>query len=103
VIVKALGLSRSAYGVLEVADQAGGIVLGYTRRHLFIVLATALCVVGIVWLSLGIFIPTPPTKISIAGSFKGGHFESLALRYKDILARAHVEVTVFAVSALETN
>jgi TRAP transporter TAXI family solute receptor len=69
-------------------------MLGYTRKHLFIVLATALCIVGIVWLAFGIFFPAPPTKIAIAGSFKGGHFESLALRYKDLLAQAHVEVDV---------
>jgi TRAP transporter TAXI family solute receptor len=69
-------------------------MLGYTRKHLFIVLAAALCMVGIAWLAFGIFFPAPPTKIAIAGSFKGGHFESLALRYKDLLAQAHVEVDV---------
>jgi TRAP transporter TAXI family solute receptor len=69
-------------------------MLGYTRKQLFIVLAAALCMVGIAWLALGIFFPAPPTKIVIAGSFKGGHFESLALRYKDLLAPAHVEVDV---------
>lgn len=69
-------------------------MLGYTRKHLFIVLAAALCRVSIAWLAFGIFFPAPPTKIVIAGSFKGGHFESLALRYKDLLAQAHVEVDV---------
>jgi len=43
---------------------------------------------------LGIFFPAPPTKIAIAGSFKGGHFESLALRYKDLLSQAHVKVDI---------
>ena len=69
-------------------------MLGYTRKHLFIVLATALCIVGAVWLAFGIFFPTPPTKIAIAGSFKGGHFKSLAHRYKELLAQAHVQVDV---------
>ena len=45
-------------------------MLGYTRKDLFIVLATAMCIVGAVWLAFGIFFPTPPTKIAIAGSFK---------------------------------
>jgi TRAP transporter TAXI family solute receptor len=69
-------------------------MLGYTRKHLFVVLAATLCIVGIVWLALGIYFPAPPTKIVIAGSFEGGHFEALALRYKDLLAEAHVEVDV---------
>jgi TRAP-type uncharacterized transport system substrate-binding protein len=69
-------------------------MLGYTRKHLYIVLSTALCIVGTVWLAFGIFFPTPPTKIAIAGSFKGGHFESLAHRYKELLAQAHVQVDV---------
>ncbi len=69
-------------------------MLGYTRRHLFMALAVTVCVVGIVWLALAILIPAPPSKITIAGSFKGGHYQSLALRYKAILARAHVAVDV---------
>jgi TRAP transporter TAXI family solute receptor len=69
-------------------------MLGYTRKHLFIVLVTALCTVGTVWLAFGIFFPTPPTKIAIAGSFKGGHFEALAHRYKELLAQDHVQVDV---------
>jgi uncharacterized membrane protein len=55
-------------------------MLGYTRKHLLIVLAIALFVVGTVWLAFGIFFPTPLAKIAIAGSFKGGHFESPAHR-----------------------
>ncbi|MGB7102247.1 MAG: TAXI family TRAP transporter solute-binding subunit [Xanthobacteraceae bacterium] len=69
-------------------------MLGYTRRHLFMALAVTVCVVGIVWLALAILIPAPPSKITIAGSFKGGHYQSLALRYKAVLARAHVAVDV---------
>ncbi len=69
-------------------------MLGYTRRHLFAALATTACVVGMVWLALELLIPAPPTKIAIAGSFKGGHYEALALRYKEILGRAHVAVDV---------
>ncbi len=69
-------------------------MLGYTRRHLLAALAVTACIAGIVWLALAIFIPAPPSKIAIAGSFKGGHYESLALRYRAILARAHVTADV---------
>jgi TRAP-type uncharacterized transport system substrate-binding protein len=69
-------------------------MLGYTRWHLLGVLATTLCVAIAIWVALAIFFPAPPRKIAIAGSFGGGHFESLALRYKDILARAGVRVDV---------
>jgi TRAP transporter TAXI family solute receptor len=69
-------------------------MLGYTRRHLFMAVAVTACVVGIVWLALAILIPAPPSKIAIAGSFRGGHYESLVLRYKAILAKSHVGVDV---------
>ena len=78
-------------------------MFGYTRRHLFIILVVALSIVGIVWIAFGIFIPAPPTKVTIAGSFKGGHFESLAIRYKDILARAHVDVNVLTTEGSVEN
>ncbi len=69
-------------------------MLGYTRRHLFAAFVAALCLGGVTWLALEIAIPAPPTKIVIAGSFKGGHYEALGLRYKDILARSHLKVDV---------
>ena len=78
-------------------------MLGYTRQHLFMALAVTVCVVGIVWLALAILIPAPPSKIAIAGSFKGGHYQSLALRYKAILARAHVAVDVRATGGAMEN
>jgi TRAP-type uncharacterized transport system substrate-binding protein len=69
-------------------------MLGYTRGHLFMALAVTACAVGMVWLVLAILIPAPPSKIAIAGSFRGGHYESLVLRYKSILAKSHVDVDV---------
>jgi len=69
-------------------------MLGFNRWHLLKGLAAIFCIAGIVWLALSYFMPAPPSAITIAGSFKGGHYESLALRYKDILARAHVDVNV---------
>ncbi len=69
-------------------------MLGYTRWHLLATLAAISCLVAVIWAALGILLPSPPTKIAIAGSFPGGHFELLAHRYKDILARSHVKVDV---------
>ena len=62
-------------------------MLGYTPRHLLIVLTTALCIAAITWAALAHFIPSPPSQIVIAGSFKGGHYERLATRYKEIIER----------------
>ena len=69
-------------------------MLGFTRRHLFIALATILCIAGISWVALAYFFPSPPSKFAIAGSFPGGHYERLAHEYKEILARSHVTVEV---------
>jgi TRAP transporter TAXI family solute receptor len=69
-------------------------MLGLTRRHLLIVSVVTLFAVVGVWIALGVFFPAPPRQITVAGSFEGGHFESLALRYKDILAQDHVRVNV---------
>ena len=53
-------------------------MLGYPRRHLFIALATILCIASISWVALAYFFPSPPSKFVIAGSFPGGHYERLA-------------------------
>ena len=78
-------------------------MLGYTRQHLVMVLAATLSVAAIVWLALEILLPPPPTKIVIAGSFRGGHYESLAIRYKSILERAHIKVEVRATDGAAAN
>src|SRR5271167_4982088 len=78
-------------------------MLGYTREHLFVVLTATLLFVAGVWLVLEILLPPPPTKIAIAGSFRGGHYESLALRYKNIFERAHVKVDVRATDGAAAN
>jgi TRAP transporter TAXI family solute receptor len=67
------------------------------------VLAATLSVAAVVWLALEILLPPPPTKIVIAGSFRGGHYESLALRYKSILERAHIKVDVRATDGAAAN
>ena len=79
-------------------------MLGYTQRHLFIALATILCIAGISWVALAHFIPSPPSKITIAGAFPGSHYESLAARYKEIIERRfHIAVEVRATRGAPDN
>src|SRR6266851_3162823 len=67
-------------------------MLGFNRWHLFMVSAATLCSAAVAWLALAYFIPAPPSTISMAVGGKGGSYELLAARYKEILARAHVEL-----------
>src|ERR1700675_3941204 len=69
-------------------------MLGYTRRHLLVVLAAILCSAGVAWLALEIFIPAPPKKITIATGVKNQIYEAIGDRYKAILARDGVDVGV---------
>jgi TRAP-type uncharacterized transport system substrate-binding protein len=38
--------------------------------------------------------PAPPSTITLAVGFKGGSYELLAARYREILARAHVKLEI---------
>jgi TRAP-type uncharacterized transport system substrate-binding protein len=67
-------------------------MLGYTGRHLVIVLAAVLCVVGIVSLAVAYFIPAPPTTVTIATAFKGSTFVYYGEKYREIFARSHVKL-----------
>ena len=58
----------------------------------FKVLATTFCILGISWLALDYFVPSPPSIITIATSFKGSSFEYFGQRYRERLARAGVAV-----------
>ncbi len=52
------------------------------------------CLIAVVWLALWYFIPAPPTTITIAAGLKGGAYEHIANRYRDILARHHVTLNL---------
>jgi TRAP-type uncharacterized transport system substrate-binding protein len=69
-------------------------MLGHPRWYLFMALVLAIVLSSAIWIAIGILIPAPPTQITIAGSFSGGHFEALALRYQEILARNGLKVNV---------
>jgi TRAP-type uncharacterized transport system substrate-binding protein len=55
-------------------------------------LAAFLCILGVVSLALIYFFPAPPSTIAMAVGFKGGSYGLIAEHYKDILARAHVNL-----------
>ena len=78
-------------------------MLGYTRLHLFAALAVAAALIAAIWIALGFVFPTPPTKVDIAGSFRGGHFEALAHRYKSILARSGVTLNIISTDGSAEN
>jgi TRAP-type uncharacterized transport system substrate-binding protein len=69
-------------------------MLGFTDKHLFAAIVGALALPIVIWFALGILFPAPPETITIAGSFVGGHYESVARRYQELLERAHLDVNV---------
>jgi hypothetical protein len=69
-------------------------MLGFNRWHLFKMFAATLCVVGTCSLLLMYFIPAPPSKFTIATGVKNQTYEAVAKRYREILARSHVDLEV---------
>jgi TRAP-type uncharacterized transport system substrate-binding protein len=68
-------------------------MFGFIRRQPFKGLAAIFCILGISWLALDYFVPSPPSKITIATGFKGSSFEYFGERYRERLAaRARVAV-----------
>lgn len=65
-----------------------GLAAGFVWRSL----AAAVCVIAAVWLALWYFIPAPPKTLTFAAGLKGGAFEHIANRYREILARHHVKL-----------
>jgi TRAP transporter TAXI family solute receptor len=64
----------------------------FSRPQLIKGLAAIFFILGISWLALDYFVPSPPSKITIATAFKGSTFQYYGRRYKTILARAGVKV-----------
>ncbi len=67
-------------------------MLGFNRWHLFKGLAVILCIVGMSWLALDYFVPAPPSKFTIATGAKNQTYEAIGKKYREILARSHVDV-----------
>jgi hypothetical protein len=62
------------------------------RRYLIRWLATALCIVGIGWIALEYFVPSPPSKITIATALKGTTYDYFGQRYKERFASVGVNL-----------
>jgi uncharacterized protein len=78
-------------------------MFGFDRWYVFRILATILCIAGLAWLSLAYLIPAPPSKITIATSLTGDHYQVLGSRYQGILAGSDVEVQLRLTDGAKEN
>lgn len=69
-------------------------MLGSSRRQLVKGLAAIVCTVGVSWLVLEYFVPSPPAEFTIATGSPNQTYEAIGKRYREILARSHVTVDV---------
>jgi len=78
-------------------------MLGLSQRSYFGGLAAVVGVLAASWLALVYFFPAPPSKITIATATGGSTYELLGNRYKAILARSHVDVSVLLTNGAAEN
>jgi TRAP-type uncharacterized transport system substrate-binding protein len=78
-------------------------MLGFNRWHLIKLFAALLLIVGMSWLALDYFVPAPPSKFTIATGAKDQTYEAIGKRYRDILARSHVDVELRLTNGAEEN
>ena len=69
-------------------------MLNLGRGYLIRWLATIFCIVGISWLALEYFVPSPPSTITIATALKGTTYDYFGQRYREKFARAGVKVNL---------
>jgi TRAP-type uncharacterized transport system substrate-binding protein len=67
-------------------------MLCVSRQRLFRGLCLILGILAISWLALEYFIPTPPSKITIATGSKGTSLDSFGQQYRQKLARLGIDV-----------
>jgi TRAP-type uncharacterized transport system substrate-binding protein len=67
-------------------------MLGYNRWQLFKGLAAAVGTMSVVSLLLIYFLPSPPSKVTMATSFKGSAVEYYGRQYREIFARSNIEL-----------
>jgi len=65
-------------------------MLGLGRRGLFKGFIVILCIFGIAWFALEYFIPSPPSRITIATGSKGTSLDYFGQRYREKLAAVGV-------------
>jgi TRAP-type uncharacterized transport system substrate-binding protein len=79
------------------------IFMYFNRWDVSKILAAILCIAGISWLVLAYLIPSPPSKITIATSLAGDHYQALGSRYQGILAGSDVEVQLRLTGGAKEN
>ena len=78
-------------------------MLGYTRKHLLVLLAAIMCVMTITSLLLMYFIPAPPSKFLIATGGSKQIYEGIGNQYQEILARSRVDLRVELTNGAQEN
>ena len=78
-------------------------MLGFTRWHVFKMLAAILCVAGLTWLGMAYLIPAPPSQITIATSPQGEHYHILGTRYQGILSGTDIKVDLRLTDGAKEN
>ena len=78
-------------------------MLGFNRGHLIRMVAAILCVAGVAWLALVYLIPAPPSKITVATSLQGDHYQVLGTRYQGILSGSSVELELRTTDGAKEN
>ena len=78
-------------------------MLGFTRWHVFKMLAAILCVAGLTWLGMVYLIPAPPSQITIATSPQGEHYHILGTRYQGILSGTDIKVELRLTDGAKEN
>ena len=78
-------------------------MLGYNRWHVFKTFTAILCTAGLAWLALSYLVPAPPSKITIATSLPGDHYQMLGTRYQGILAGSDVELELLVTDGAKEN
>src|SRR4029079_6358808 len=78
-------------------------MLGFNRGLLFRIVAAMLCVAGLAWIALAYLIPAPPSKIAIATSLQGDHYQALGTRYQGILSGSSIELDLKLTDGAKEN
>ena len=78
-------------------------MLGFTRWHVFKMLAAILCVAGLTWLGMAYLIPAPPSHITITTSPQGEHYHILGTRYQGILSGTDIKVDLRLTDGAKEN
>jgi len=67
-------------------------LLSFWHRRLTRWFSAIFCIVVVSWLVLAYFVPSPPSRITIATGFKGSKFDYFGQQYRERFARAGVKV-----------